>query len=214
MRFLIMANGDYGDIEWYMSQPTEFDQVILVDGGANMARRMGIKADMVVGDMDSIDEVTHTHAVMEGTRLITVPSEKDDTDTQLAFKLAIDEGASEVVVWGGIGTRIDHSLSNLFSAVAMIERGIKVRFESPDAVIHLVDDRLALSGKSGDTVSLISLGAEAHGVSITGFKYPLNQAVLEGRWQYAISNVMLEDEGRVELTKGVLAVIHYRGYIA
>lgn len=210
MRALLMANGDYGDLLWYHSIKDGFDQVICIDGGTVWAQRMGVIPDRVVGDMDSISQEAIDYATSLGAEFTVVAREKDNTDFQLGLELAEMDGATCVVVWGGTGSRLDHSLSNLFSASSLVPRGIEVCFQSPQEDIYLISRHLVLPGKVGDTVSLITLGDESRGVNLKGFQYPLSNATIKGRWQWAVSNVIVEPNPEVEIESGVVAVIHYR----
>ncbi len=210
MKFLIMANGKYGDLAWYKGRTELFDRVVCVDGGAGTARRLGIVPDWIVGDMDSIDEEDRASMERAGVRFAIYPAEKDFTDTQLALDLARREGAREVAVWGGTGSRLDHTLSNLFNAAKLVEDGIDVRFEAPGLTIYLVGDRLIVPGRVGDTVSVLVLGDRATGVTEEGFRYPLHQVVLDGRCQYAVSNVITKPNPSIRVATGILAVFHYR----
>jgi len=210
LRFLLMANGDYGDLEWYRQFKDGFERIICIDGGTTWAMRMKLIPHRVVGDMDSISQEAVGYASSLGAEFTVVPREKDDTDFQLGLELAQRDDATGVVVWGGTGSRLDHSLSNLFSATSLVLRGIEVCFQSPREDIYLINRRLVLPGKVGDTVSLITLSDESRGVSLRGFQYPLLNATLNGCWQWAVSNVIAEPNPEVEIGSGVVAVIHYR----
>ncbi len=210
MRFLIMTNGEYGDLNWYQGRAGRFSRVYCVDGGSRRAKQLGVVPDRVVGDMDSITEADRHYMEKNGARFSMFPPEKDFTDTQLALDLAVKEGAGEIVVWGGTGSRLDHTLSNLCSSVALVRRGVGVLFESPDVDVYLVRDRLSLPGRPGDTVSLIVMGDRATGVTLRGFRYPLDGVVLEGSWQWAVSNVVTGATPAVRVATGVLAVFHYK----
>ncbi len=205
-----MANGEYGDPAWYKGRTERFDRVVCADGGTAAARRLGIVPDWIVGDMDSIREEDRAFMERAGVRFETYPAEKDFTDTQLALDLARREGAREVAVWGGTGSRLDHTLSNLFNAAKLVEGGIEVRFEAPGLTIYLVGNRLIVPGRVGDTVSVLVLGDRATGVTEEGFRYPLHQAILDGRCQYAVSNVITEPNPCIRVATGILAVFHYR----
>ena len=209
MKFLIMASGEYGAPDWYRGRVRLFDRVIAANGGAARALWLGVVPTWVVGDMDSLSQADREKLDGAGAVFYTYPPEKDDTDTQLALGLAQKEGADEIVVWGGAGDRIDHTLSNLFSAAGFVEQGIAIRFEHPRVTVYLVCDRLVVPGRVGDTVSLIALGNGAAGVSLDGFRYPLREAVLDYRRPYTVSNVIVEPDPSVRVTSGVLAVIHY-----
>ena len=210
MRFLIMTNGDYGDLNWYRGRAERFERVICVDGGARWARMLGIMPDWIVGDMDSITEADRKCMEQAGVCFKVFPQEKDFTDTQLALELALNEDCREIVVWGGAGSRLDHTLSNLFSAVLPVQKGVSVLFEAPGVDVYVINERLLLPGHPGDTVSLIVLGDKADGVVLRGFRYPLNGVVLEGRWQWAVSNVIVAKGPIVQVSSGVLAVFHYK----
>jgi len=210
LRILVMTNGEYGDPGWYGPQRESFDRVICVDGGTTWAMRLGMVPDRVVGDLDSISPEALDYAAGHGAEFTVVPREKDNTDTQLALELAERDGATGVVIWGGTGSRLDHSLSNLFSASSLVLKGIAVQFASPREDIYLIDRSLVLPARVGETVSLIALGDEALGVTLSGFKYPLFDARINGRWQHAVSNVVVAENPAVRVASGVLAVIHYR----
>ncbi|MDD4237051.1 MAG: thiamine diphosphokinase [Desulfotomaculaceae bacterium] len=210
MQFLIMTNGEYGEPDWYHRQLDNFDRIICVDGAARRARALGITPDWLVGDMDSINPADRTHMEQAGVCLKTFPKHKDYTDTQLALTLAVEEGAGKLVVWGGTGSRLDHTISNICSASCFLESGIEVVFDAPAVTIYLIKNRLRLPAAVGDTVSLLVLGNRATGVTLQGFEYPLQEALLEGRWQWAVSNMVTEHNPVIEVTSGYLAVFHYK----
>lgn len=210
MKYLVITNGTYGELDWYRRRISKFKRKIVVDGGARRARELGIIPDWVVGDMDSISE--HDRRFMEeaGVSFELHPAEKDFTDTQIALELAEREGGREIEVWGGTGSRLDHNLSNIFSASSFLDRGIDIVFESPDLSVYFVKRQLVVPGLPGDTVSLIALDSRVSGVDLSGFKYPLDKATLEINWQWAVSNIITGKNPVVRLDSGILAVLHYK----
>jgi thiamine pyrophosphokinase len=210
MKLLIMANGDYGDQDWYRSYLNSFDWVICADGGANWARIFGIIPNMVIGDMDSISKDERSYCEKGGASLRHFPAEKDFTDTYLALEVASQKGAGDVTIWGGTGSRLDHTLANIFSAARFTDCGMKIRFASPAATMYLVrEDPLLLKGQAGDTVSVLALGERAVGVSLAGFKYPVDGGVLEADKPIGVSNIMMGEESLIQATSGILAVFHH-----
>jgi thiamine pyrophosphokinase len=210
LKYLIMTNGEYGVPDWYRRQSGSFDRIICVDGAAGPARALGIKPDWLVGDMDSIKPADRTYMEQAGVLFKTFPKHKDYTDTQLALTLAAEEGAGKLVIWGGTGSRLDHTLSNICSASSFLKQDIEVVFDSPAVTIYLINHRLRLPAAVGDTVSLLVLGDRATGITLQGFEYPLQDTLLEGRWQWAVSNVVTEHNPVVEIDSGNLAVFHYK----
>ena len=81
----------------------EFDSsryVICADGGYILAKKMGIEPDVIIGDFD-----TYKSRLPENCEIIRHPEEKDDTDTMLAVKLALNRGFKHIVICGAIGGR-------------------------------------------------------------------------------------------------------------
>ena len=88
--------------------PKGEDLLIAADGGWNNAVTLGERPSVLLGDLDSLDG-----DVPKDVELFRVPAEKDLTDTQLAVELALQRGAREIVIIGGLSGRLDHTLSNL-----------------------------------------------------------------------------------------------------
>ncbi|MDD2554104.1 MAG: thiamine diphosphokinase [Desulfotomaculaceae bacterium] len=210
MKYLVITNGSFGDLDWYRRRTGQFKKTVCADGGARYARELGIMPDWIVGDMDSISEHDRCFMEEEGVTFELHPAEKDSTDTQIALELAEREGGRDIVVWGGTGSRLDHNLSNIFSASSFLERGVDVVFESPDLSVYFVNKQLVVPGLPGDTVSLIALNSKVSGVDLSGFKYPLDRATLEMNWQWAVSNIVIDESPVVRLNSGILAVFHYK----
>ncbi|MDD4783772.1 MAG: thiamine diphosphokinase [Syntrophaceticus sp.] len=210
MKVLVLTNGEYGNLDWYKERKDGFEKVICVDGGAGWAKKLGITPNWVVGDMDSIDEEDRVYMEREGVRFSCHPSQKDPTDTQIALQLAEQLGTDQITIWGGTGSRLDHTLSNLFSAAKFALGGGAVQFDSPILAIYLVKDMLKLSGQIGKTVSVLAIGGEARGVTLEGFQYPLKNVEVDSMWQYGISNVITSSTQVVSVASGILAVFYYR----
>ncbi|MGE5397322.1 MAG: thiamine diphosphokinase [Chitinophagales bacterium] len=209
MNTLILCNGSYGSLDWYTNKAEAYDFIICVDGAAAVARKLALKPHVLIGDMDSILPADKAFMKNSGVKIVEYPSEKNETDTMLALLTAMDQGATEVTIWGGTGSRLDHTISNLYSVSTLTQKGIPVIFESPSETIHVINSALRLKGEPGDTVSLLVLSDLATGITLSGFKYPLNNATLELNWQWAVSNVIEVRDPLIELISGTLAVIHY-----
>src|SRR5439155_23558943 len=76
------------------------------------AEALGLEVDVVVGDLDSVSSSALANARAGGARVDEHPAEKDATDLELALDEAVAAGATEIVVVGGHGGRLDHLLAN------------------------------------------------------------------------------------------------------
>ena len=206
---LILANGHYGNVEWYRPRISGFTKIICADGGAGMACRLGIVPDLVVGDMDSIDSKDREALKGSGAEFLIYPKEKDLSDIQIAFEHALSLKATSVTLWGGTGSRLDHTFSTMLNAFHLVENNIDVCLDSPEVTIHPVRGTLKLSGKPDDTVSLIAIGDTATGVNLKGLYYPLNNATIQSTWQFGISNIMTGEKAVIKVKTGHVVVFHY-----
>ena len=183
--------------------PTEGAYVIAADSGFDHARRLGVEVDLVVGDLDSISP--------EGSQLAGEveqhPTDKDATDLAIALDAALRQKADPGRSWSeAAGGRIDHFLANAALLTSPEYRAISTSRGCPGtAVINVVRDRVELSGSPGDLVSLLPYGGPASGVTTTGLRWPLTDAVLAPGTSLGVSNEMVERKATVELTEGVAA---------
>lgn len=208
MTALIMANGVYSDPKWYQQRAQKYSYVICADGGADAAKGIGIMPDMIIGDLDSLFESDRLYLSEKGIQFRIFPPLKDHTDTYLALDAAAAQGISSIAIWGGTGGRLDHTLANLQNAAFFAKEGMSIHFESPSETIYIIKYFLVLEARQGDTVSVLSLCGKAEGVSLTGFRYPLENATLKADHPLGISNIIIGNEAQIRLDSGVLAVFH------
>ena len=185
--------------------------VVAADGGARHAATLRLPIDRWVGDGDSIDPELLVRLEAEGVDVQRVPAEKDETDAELALRLAVDAGVDRVVVLGGLGgPRLDHALANLGLLEHPLLRPIAAElFDQHAARVSLLTGPGArdLAGREGDGVTLIPIGDTARGVTTANLRYPLVREDLElGRTRGA-SNVRTAAVARVSLESGRLLVI-------
>lgn len=209
MRCIIMANGQYGANAFYKRKFPEGDRIICADGGANYAYQLGWYPSAIVGDMDSILPEVREYFTSLGVPFTLLSCRKDETDTQAVLAMAQAMGATEIIMLGTLGGRLDHTLSNLYSGLDAIKQGIKITHISPAVRVDLVNREFAVKGQKGDLVSILALTDETQGVTIEGFEYPLQNVCLRKSDPYAVSNVMTGTNGTVFVREGILAVFHY-----
>lgn len=181
--------------------------VIAADSGYDNAKALGLaeRCDFVVGDFDSTKERTFCSRA----KIIRVPSEKNETDTELAINTALENGADELYIVGGLSGRLDHTLSNLYLLEALSKSGASaVICDGRNRVRYLKERSSFLIPRSDyKYFGLISLEKETKGVSIEGAKYPLKNATLKRGTSLAISNEVSENFAMVSCKKGGLFVI-------
>lgn len=214
MNALILVNGELGQSDVLRDRIHReiFGLVCAADGGAQHAGALGIALDVIVGDMDSCSALKLNPE--NHVKLVTYPAEKNETDLELAMHYAKGQGADRIVLVGVMGGRLDMAIANilLISNTSLNSGRIEI-WEGKQTAWTINPPGDFIGGQPGDTVSLIPLGGQASGITITGFKYPLNDETLLPGTPRGISNVMEKPEAHVKFSGGVLLVIHTPGKI-
>lgn len=177
------------------------DLVIAADSGQITAQKCGVAPHIIAGDFDSSDLPMDTSA-----QIIRVPSEKDDTDTMLACDIAIRRGARHITILGGTGGRIDHSLSNLFLLEKLKQCGVCAILCDGDNRVRLLSrETVCLPAEGFRYFSLIALDHAT--VSVSGCKYPLENAELHRAHPYAVSNEIVDNAAHITVDGGPVLLI-------
>ena len=206
---LILGNGPWRGVELLPELAAGADHTIAADGGFAKARRLRIKVDLVIGDLDSLGPKEHEELEGSGIETIVYPMEKDQTDLELALEQAIALRPERVILFGVLGARLDQSLANIFLLERAAQAGIAAEIVSGAERIYLVHDRLELAAAEvGDLVSLLSLSAEVRSVRTWGLKYRLEGEDLYRASSRGISNEVVALPAGVALRQGLLLVVH------
>lgn len=210
MKALIFAGGhvkDYTSLKVYVK---DVDFIICADSGTHHALKMGIKPDLIIGDLDSINSEALAKVKEMGITVDKYPPEKDYTDTDLALRIAYEKGASEAILIGGIGSRPDHSLANILLTVQFNNMGLKVKLVGENWEIFLIDKKAEILGKKGDLLSLIPISPQVTGVTTYGLYYSLQKDTLYLGQALGISNIFIKEKAVISIESGLLLAIKYK----
>lgn len=206
MRAFIYTGGAI-DPSNIIERPNDGDIIIAADSGYRNAALMDIRPNILLGDFDSLPREELNDAA-DGTEVMTVPAEKDFTDTQMAIKVALERGASEIILIGGLGGRLDHTLSNIAILRSLHTSGIRaVITDGRNRVRYMKNDSIILLRSGFKYFSLIALSDRVKGVSLEGCKYPLKNATITANDQYAVSNEIDGNCAFISLKKGEVLII-------
>ncbi|MGE5673091.1 MAG: thiamine diphosphokinase [Mycobacterium leprae] len=208
MRALVCAAGPIADYTRVRSLIGHTDFVLCADGGLRHARTMGIKPDLLLGDFDSIEPELLAEARAGDLPILQVPVEKDFTDTHLAFMEVLKRGATEVVVLGATGDRLDHTVANLLLLPGLPE-GVAVTLVDAKNIVRLLHPggRVTVQGAPGDFLSLLPLSPVVTGVTVEPVKWPLADATLRWGESLGVSNRLQTTEATVSIREGYLLVV-------
>ncbi|HZT96849.1 MAG TPA: thiamine diphosphokinase, partial [Chloroflexota bacterium] len=194
-RALIFAGGDAPDAEVVKSNVRPDDLVIAADGGLAGVLGCGVNPNVIIGDLDSAPSELVQLAKMRGAEVMDFPTRKDRTDLELALILTEERGIAEIVIFGGLGGRLDHAVANLLLITGHSQA--LVRLVSSDSEVMTVRGRTVVRGQAGDTVTLLAVSERATGVQTEGLEYALRNGVLTRGSTLGVSNVMTGEEASV-----------------
>ncbi len=193
-----------GDARGAVIAPGQGSLIIAADGGFKTLASQSVKADMIIGDFDSIGTVPREKCVVRH------PVEKDDTDMLLAVREGLKRGYKVFSLIGGTGGRLDHTIANIQTLSFIAEHGAIGFLWGDGVVITAVKDGTIhfSSGKRG-IVSVFCMGDRAEGVNLRGLKYQLTDAILTYSVPLGVSNQFTGAGSSVEVGRGTLAVLWY-----
>jgi len=206
-RTIIFANGLLADPALALAAIGPADQLIAADGGLAHMQALGLRPHVLLGDLDSVGANQASRVEANGTRIERFSPHKDQTDLELAVRLAVAEGGADILIFGALGARWDHTLANLLLLAHPDFRAVRLRLIDGLQQIYLIQGQTVIEGRPGDTVSLISLQGNARGVTTTGLEYPLQQGQLVFGSTLGVSNVLLGAEATVRVEEGLVACI-------
>ncbi len=181
--------------------------VLVVDGALENTHSLGIKPDYIVGDFDTVSKNILEY-YDENIILRHLP-EKDQTDTELAVEVAIRCQCEEIDFLGATGSRLDHSLANIFLLQRLLKQGIHGVIWNEYNKLYLKDKSFHIKKKDaqGEFFSLLPLTQIVEQVTLSGVKYAVQNRNFYREDTLGISNEIIEEEARVEFTKGIFIVV-------
>lgn len=204
MRAVLFANGKLDDLHGARAQLQGDDVLIAADGGAAHCRILGIRPNVIVGDLDSLSAEDRSFWEAEGVEFLRHDPRKDETDLELALLHALEQGCQEILVLGALGGRWDQTFANLLLPAYKRLDGAEISFWHNGTQIYLVRGTRTIRGRAGQTLSLIPVGGDALGVTAEGVEWPLDGEILQMGATRGVSNVLIKDEAVVQVEDGLL----------
>jgi thiamine pyrophosphokinase len=217
MKVLIITGGNIDDdFAFSFLKNNPYNEIIAVDGGLAFADRAGVNITHLVGDFDTIDaQILEKYIHREDISVHRFIPEKDYTDTDIAVKLALElfkeqkDAEQQLHIIGGTGSRLDHVLANLQMLKRVMDAGVQGILIDRNNQIQMISGtcHLKRQGIFGKYVSLIPVTMDVSGITLEGFKYPLNRAVTHFGESLCVSNELVDDEGWITIEEGIAWMI-------
>lgn len=202
MKCVIVGGADILNYERAASYVEKEDYVIYCDSGLKHEAGLGVAPSLVVGDFDSYEKTPNA-----SVETITLPREKDDTDSYYAIKEGIKRGYDSFLLLGVVGNRFDHSFVNIAALLKLDALGKQAK---------IVDDYCEMEVISSDTTvsntypffSLLNISGEENEISIQDAKFPMDHGTIIPEYQFAVSNECLpKKDAKITLHKGRVLLV-------
>ena len=182
--------------------PSSADFVIAADGGYEALAKLGIHANLVVGDFDSLGYVPAAEEIVQH------PVRKDDTDTLLAIRLGLERGYRNFVITGALGGRLDHTFANLQALHFLRDNGARgILYGDGTLVTAVTNGSITIEGDG--TLSVFTMDAKAEGVTLEKVSFPTDNVTLTNGFPIGVSNEFIGKPATVTVENGTLLVMWY-----
>lgn len=204
-RCVIVGGADINNYDFIREQLRCDDYVVFCDSGLKHMEKLRVQPSLIVGDFDSHE---NPHLAVE---TIVLPCEKNDTDTVYAVKEAVRRGFDNFLLIGGIGGRLDHTLGNVSILLYLDSLGKKGCIIDDHSEMEIVSKEPVSVCEKYSFFSLLNITGCAKGITVTGAKYPLEDAEINCEYQYGISNEVLPGKtAEISIQCGKLLLVKNR----
>ncbi len=180
-RAFVFTGGKAFCAEKMTDVPCDDDLIIAADSGCDTLRIFSekiknVSPDIILGDMDSYSQ--DKLSLFPDALFMPFPPEKDDTDTGLAVDTALSFGCAEIIIVGGLGGRLDHTLANVFLLEHIRCSGARGVITDGKNRAYLAEKENVFKLSERKYLSLIPLDDKLSSVEMDDrFKYPYKPKV-------------------------------------
>lgn len=178
------------------------DYLVAVDAGYKTAQEMHLMPHLLAGDFDSMP-LPHTEI-----DTLVLPVQKDVTDTYFAAQKAVENGCTQVMILGGLGGRLDHTIANLHTLHFLAQQGVQAAMADENTYITMAMPHMpqSIAARAGWYLSVFPADSSAEGVTLRGTVYPLTDATLTNRFPLGVSNEFSGAKADISVKNGALFI--------
>ena len=191
----VILNGQMPTDDTIINQITNSDYIIAVDGSANKLFDLEIIPDVIIGDLDSLQNIKN-----KDIELVETP-DQNKTDFRKTLEWCIEKNILNISIFGISGESEDHFLGNYYTLSDFGEKISWKAFTDFSVISPCVGNKKFESFK-GQKVSLFCMKGSST-INSENLEYPLQSYHLKPS-DDAVRNLSLEDQFTIESTTTIL----------
>lgn len=191
----VILNGQMPTDDIIINQITNSDYIIAVDGSANKLFDIEIIPDVIIGDLDSLQNINNINI-----ELVKTPNQ-NKTDFRKTLEWCIEKNILNISIFGISGESEDHFLGNYYTLSDFGEKISWKAFTDFSVISPCIGNKKFESFK-GQKVSLFCMKGSSI-VNSENLEYPLQSYHLKPS-DDAVRNLSLEDHFTIESTTTIL----------
>ncbi|MCW3806036.1 thiamine diphosphokinase [Plebeiibacterium marinum] len=174
---VVLANGAFPTHHIPLAELENADLIVCCDGAVNKLDAAGFMADIIVGDLDSVQG----HLKEKYTGKMFHSSDQETNDLTKAVNWCINHEIAEVVILGATGLRDDHMIGNVFLLPTYVGH-IAVSMLTDHGVFTPIVASEQFNSYVGQQVSLFSSHPDVI-ITTENLKYPVKNQKFSMLWQ-------------------------------
>lgn len=175
--------------------------VIGVDHGAFVCLQHGVNMSVAIGDFDSVSTEEY-EKLSKNCELLKLAAHKNESDTEVAISYALKHGYDSIIVYGGLGGRLDHEMANIN---LMMHRNLPIILMDDHNRMQVLQEGSYQIKKEYTYLSFLPI--EDSCISEEGVAYPLDHQQLNKQDIYGISNEIIDTSATITIHNGKMLMI-------
>lgn len=195
---ILIASGEYNKEYSFCSK----DYIVAIDGGYDYLLNQNIKPNLIIGDFDSLKAT-----LPKSIETITLPTNKDDTDSLFAIKECLKRGFTDFELYGFLGNDIAHTLANLQTLHYLKNKNCNGKIFHKKQIIEILNNETKTIEKHHRYFSLFSI-TDMSIVTLKNCKYPLNKQTIKNIFPIGLHNEFIDKDVEIEIHSGICIIVY------
>tara|TARA_Y100001970_G_C13980898_1_gene723085 strand:+ start:220 stop:840 length:621 start_codon:yes stop_codon:yes gene_type:complete len=182
--YIVVANGEFPTHSIPLNILASANKIICCDGAINQLETIGLNADYIIGDMDSIEKKLKN----KYSDKIIKDNDQSENDLRKALKWLRDKNIKKITIIGGTGKRDDHSLGNIFTLL-QYPTNMKINMYTNFGYFSIIEKNCKIDSYKGQQISIFCIDPDIKITSIN-LKYKLNNISLSSLYKGTLNESM------------------------